>query len=150
MSTQYLSIEGMVKWNHIFKPSERFNKFEIQLYPNKEGMEKYRSSGMQMKVNTDEDGEFIKLSRPVDKIINGELANFGPPEVVDSDNNVFSQIIGHGSKILVDIITYGTIKGVGHRFNKITVLEHVKYDPDADQEAPAPKDNSVATDEVSF
>jgi hypothetical protein len=132
MATQYLKFKGPCKWAQVYKQDDKYNNYKIQLYLNAETKAAYIKSGIQVGIKTDEDGEYVVFRRPHAKLIKGDVANLGPPKVEDKDRNPFTQTIGNGSIVEVDVSVYDTIKGKGHTLNAVKVIDHVEYVRQAD------------------
>lgn len=153
MATTYHNFSGMVKWAKTKKPSEKYNKYEIDMYLDEESWDEFRASGIGVKVREDEDGRYVRFSRPAEKVINGEKVEFGPPEVEDEQGNHIADWIGNGSKGTVNVVAYtydnSYGKGTGHRWQKLTVNELVSFTPESKGDA-EPSDNKGMDDEIPF
>lgn len=104
--TEKVSFQGKAKWNDLFIPN-KFDKWEIVLYPDAPSLEKFKSLGTKNKVHEDEDGTWVRFSRPISKKIRGREVAFAPPIVTDKDNVIQPNVgIGHGSDVTVTCEKY--------------------------------------------
>jgi hypothetical protein len=82
---------------------------------------------------TDKEGnEFIRLRRPVQKQIKGEMVEFDPPKVVDADGNDIPDdvLIGNGSEAVVNVAVYDAGRYKGHRLQAVKITNLVEYTGD--------------------
>jgi len=141
--------------------------WKLSFFPeNEKEWEKFKSTGLQLKVKKDEtdNADYFQLRRPTKKLIKDDLIIFSPPEItgkvqvsyVDADGNKVRQYnkadkltvtrqgdpieLGNGTQVLVNFSYYDTIKGPGHRLENITVLDLVEYDRDAPKAEPEKKE----------
>jgi len=134
MATQYYNFDGIAHWAKVYKPDSKYNKYSVDLYMSDKNIDTLQKAGVTLKIREDENGKFVKFSRPDSKVIKGELVKLGPPKVEALNNGSFvpfSDLIGNGSKVRVNISVYDTREGKGHTMLGVTVLEHVKYEPDS-------------------
>lgn len=120
-------LTGIVKWAKVHKPDEKYQNFSLNLYPDKDTWAVFAESGIGVTPKEDDDGKFITLRRPVQKVIKGELVKFGPPAVFDKDKKDITDLIGNGSRVTVKVAVFDTIKGKGHRMEAVRVDDLVKY-----------------------
>lgn len=136
MATLNLYLSGTCKWAKLGVPDQKYNNFQLDLYPSEKSMKDFINSGLQLQVHESEEGKFIKLRRSVSKVIKGKLVEFGPPTLLDKDNNeldVKKFLVGNGSAVTVKIAVYDTVKGKGHRLEKVRIDELIPYgDGDAE------------------
>jgi hypothetical protein len=150
MGTTYHTFTGEAIWSKVYKgqvdnkfpTNDGAGKFSIGLKPDVLSQEEFEESGIRIKPK---DG-FYFFSRPEFKVFNGEKTIFGPPEVVDEKGNVFTESIGNGSIVQIEVVAYDSKFGKGHRLDSVRVLDHVPYvkptegkdaSPPAETEAPA-------------
>ena len=131
MATKYHKIKGQIKWaKNVIEPDDfrGSSNYKVNLYNVDEAA--WKSSGVQTRPKQDRDGDMVYvLKRPVKKLIKGDIVEFGPPEFVMSDGSPVTKMVGNGSNVEVEYITYDTSMGVGHRFNKVIVHNLVEYAP---------------------
>lgn len=133
MATRYIYLSGTTKWAKVRTPDEKYNNFQVPLYLDAKSTEAYDKLGLGLKKREDEDGSYYVFKRPLVKPIKNELVEFGPPKVVDKDNQPFEGLIGNGSKITVKISVYDTMKGPGHRLEAVRVDDLVEYNPEGNE-----------------
>lgn len=128
--TLYLSgvVEGPIRLN---SPDEKYDSFYVGLGLDAESQKTFDASGMQQQVvKSNETGKpFYFFRRPNKKVIKDELVKFGPPKVLDKDNNAVTDFVGKGSKVTIKVVVYDSRKGKGHRLEAVRVDELVKYEP---------------------
>ena len=158
MASKWLNLKGRVKWCKPYEPEEYKGdtRWTVTLYPLDSEWDKFNKSGLQLEVKEDDDGKFIRLRRTAKKLFpkDEEITKFSPPTIsgavnvayVDektnapirsfkkSDGVVMKTIgeqvnIGNDSLCLVNICTYDTQQGKGHRWEGLTVLELEEYNP---------------------
>lgn len=132
MSTTVWYFTGPCKWAKVYKSQldPKYKRWSIDVYLDNKNLDDYKRSGMQLEVREDEDGKFVRFSRASVKIINKEVVEFDPPEVVrvsEEGNSPFNDPIGNGSIVVVKVAVFDTQKGKGHRLDKVGVIEHVPY-----------------------
>lgn len=136
MATEYYNIVGKCAWaKNLFVPdvSKYGKKWSLDVYPDPDGLEVYKETGMQLKPIKKPyfDGEVgYKFRRDVEKRINGEMQQFDPPTVKNKDGTDWPDnvSIGNGTVVEANIAVYDTVMGKGHRLMGVTILEHVPYD----------------------
>lgn len=126
-TTSYHTFKGTCKFAQLYRPN-KFNKYSINLYPDKKSKEAYIKSGCQSEFKEDDDGSYITLRRNSQFLTQaGKLMEFGPPVVTDAEGNAFDKLIGNGSTVEITVATYDTGKGKGTRLDRVKVLKHVEY-----------------------
>lgn len=180
MATKYLKFKGFVKWAKVYEP-DNYNdilKYTLAFYPeNGAEWEKFRKSGIKLKVKDDPNGEgqFVNIKRPVEKTFGSKDVIFTPPIItgkvnvhyIDPENPTKplrsydkgtvaevqrvgeSVSIGNGSRVIVTICTYETKSfGIGSRLESLEILDLVEYNPDAVvEEEDVPDDAVIVEDE---
>lgn len=136
--TEYINIEGYAAWAKVTEDNyDEYlgNKFWCVNLTFKNGKEedKFRRTGIGLQIKQDGDGGFVKFRRPLEKVIKGETVYFDPPKITvwDAEKEEFvpfTEEIGNGSLIRCNVSYFQTMKGVGHRLEGITVLDHVPYE----------------------
>ncbi len=143
MSTQYFTFSGTLKWAKVYKPDPKYDNFTVDLYMDEESWDRFNKTGLSLSPREDMDGKYIRFRRPNKKLIKNEVAEFGPPEVIyvqgfnPQDYGGGHPLIGNGSKGEISIVVYDTIKGKGHRLNRVTVTDLIPYNrPSEDIQKP--------------
>ena len=152
MATQTYYFTGKCQWAKVYKGQEdqRYQNFGLDVELDEKNLAIYKESGIQthLQVSGEKsqtgreitwcDGRkgvtFVKFKRPVSKLIKGQLVNYGPPSVLDKDNQPFDKPIGNGSSVTCKVVVYDTAKGKGSRLETVRVDEWVEYKKD---DAPA-------------
>ena len=138
MATQFYYFKAKAQWCRLYEgmEDEKFGHYGLDFFP--DDVEAFKASGVQLQPRENEDGDiFFKLRRHPEALIKGELTKFGPPKVVDKDNEPFDKLIGNGSEVTVKIAVYDTAhKGKGHRLESVRVEDLVVYEKDGEDAAP--------------
>ena len=177
MATNYFNIKGFIKWAKPYEPDEYLGakRWIVNFYPaDAVQMERLIKSGLTLKIGKDEDGEFVKLRRPVKKEIGENIVIFAPPRItgevevdyVDQDGNPITsynkgdgkEIIRRGEKIplgnltecIINYSVYSTQKGNGHRWEGLRVTKLVEFEervdePESEETKVEPKKEEVKT-----
>jgi hypothetical protein len=132
MATKYEFFSGKAKWAHTTKP-DKYDKYSIVLYLDQASLEKVRElketkPPILNQLSKDEDGYYIKFSRPMSKVYNGKVKGFAPPEVLKPDGIPLTEaLIGNGSDVTckVEVYTYNTPGGGQGR---ATRLQSIRVD----------------------
>lgn len=139
MATKTIYLKGKLKWAHTARP-DKYNNWSTVLYPDEESLKvvwdlKNGKPAILNTIGKDEDGEFIKLSRPQNKTINGTVRPFAAPPVVDANGIPITQtLIGNGSDGTVKCAVYDYRKGEGKaiRLEAIRVDNLIPFVPQTD------------------
>lgn len=133
--TEYLSGKGMyVRMQNL----DKFGKWSLQLYLDQKSLStwaKLKEEGILNSSKRDDQGEFVRLSRPAMKTFRGIETQMSPPVVIDKDGNTIQDWIGNGSDIEAKITVYqftkqfGGGQGSAIRLEGIKVLNLVPYAP---------------------
>lgn len=135
MATQFFRFYGITKWCKVAQPDEKYNRYTLDLFLDDKSWKLYNKSGLQLKVREGEvetfdgeelKGEFLSFGRKAESIIKGELKKFDPPKLTHN-NKPFNGLVGNGSRVSIDVAVYDTMKGKGHRWDSINVLNLVEY-----------------------
>lgn len=130
MASRTIYLVGTCAWAKLKTPDPKYGHYSIDLYPSEKSWEIFDSSGMQLTKRTSENGEYISLRRPAQKLIKGELVDFGPPKLLDKHNEPMDKLVGNGSEVTVKVQVYDTLtKGVGHRLESVRVENLITYNP---------------------
>lgn len=118
----------------------------IKLYPDSESLSTFQGLRLMNKIYEDDDGKWIRLKRPTEKVMRGELTRFSPVIVSDTSNNAITGPMGIGSEIEVDLTVYSSAMGSGSRLERITVTKLVPYVPKAKEDAPETRSEAPPSD----
>ncbi len=124
---------GQAYWTKLDKPDEKYKYWGLYLRLDDENRKVLKESGLQLTPGKDkkEGWEYIRLRRPMQKPIKGELVDFEKPKLVDSDNIEYIDrpLVGNGSYVTCKVLVYDTMKGPGHRLEAVRVDSLVEYVP---------------------
>ena len=168
MATNYFNIRGTVKWPKVYEPDEYLGvkRWTVNFYPlNAEEKQKLIDSGISTKLQKDNEGnEFMKLRRPTTKAIKDNLVVFAPPKLtglvnvdyVDQEGNPITSYnkgdgkeirrrgepvdIGNDTEVILNFSVYTTVKGNGHRFEGMKIINLVKYEGISSGDEGVPED----------
>lgn len=132
MATKIFYFTGVAFWAKVQKPDEMYDRYSLDLYLDPDSMEKFKDSGLQLKVRENENGTYVRFSRSPTKLIKGEEVSLGKPEVLIYDAQAedyiqFDGLIGNGSEVVCKVSVYNTQKGVGHTLEAVAVDTLVEY-----------------------
>lgn len=127
MPTATYYFQGSCKWAKVHKPDPKYGNYEVNLYMTPESWDLFDQSGLRLERRNDDDGEYVTFRRPHTKLIKGEQNVFGPPEVL-LDGEVTDKFIGNGSDVTLKVSVYDTMKGKGHRLEKVRIDRLEEYD----------------------
>lgn len=135
MATKFYYFDGPVKWAKV-QPQQldrKYNKYSINVYLDDVNLERFKESGSQTEIKTDDDGTYVQFKRDNQKLIKGELVEFGVPEVFLKDDQGkdkrFEGNIGNDSVVTVKVAIYDGAKGKGSRLESVRIDELVEYEP---------------------
>ncbi len=139
MSAKTYYFAGPVKWAKVYTHNhDEYGGVEfasIDVYMDEENLERFQSSGSQLKLREDEEGAFVKFRRNIENPINPDWG--GVPQVIDTEGDSFMELIGNGSVCTIKVTVYDTKMGKGTRLETVRVDEHVEYNkPGEEQEEP--------------
>lgn len=138
MASRTVFLQGKGKWITVKVP-DKFNKYGLSFYPNEKALEILRdlqSEGLLNRMKKDDDGYFMRISRPASKEIKGKVRGFEPPTLLGPDSLPLTDtLVGNGSDVTckVDIYTYPTPtggKGIAMRLDSIRVDNLIPYTKD--------------------
>lgn len=149
MGTRKVKLTGLSYWAKVFEDNRDLTGFEdalkdiggqttIDMDLDSEQLEKLKKSKSMKrgKVSPDNDGlTRVRFTRKWTEQYGG-----GAPTVVKADGSAWDYdedgAIGNGSTVEVTLSVYDTSRKaiVGTRIEKVKVLEHLEYDPDAEDE----------------
>lgn len=133
MAQTTVYLRGIAKWAKLTTPDPKFKVYTLDLYPDDPSWELYHQTDLELKEREDDEGgKFIKIRRPVEKLIKGEIVTFGPPKTLVPDGDGVAELgdklVGNGSRVVAKVVVYDTPKGKGHRLETVLVEELVEYD----------------------
>lgn len=164
MATRKVKLTGIAYWSRVFEDNRDLTGFQdalkdlggqttIDVDLDDDNMAKLRKSKSMKRGTTSPDNNDltrVKFTRKWEDRIAG-----GAPKVVKADGTVWDfdedGMIGNGSTVEVTLSVYDTSRKaiVGTRLDKVKVLVHKEYDPDAEEEddtpAPPPKAKTPTT-----
>lgn len=140
MASTTVYLKGKAQWAKVLPHNKDKNEdfhgpgggYTIDLYVEKEELEKYTATGGRVNPRTTEDGILLKLRRKHTH----NIADFGgAPQVVDADGNDWDgTLIGNDSVVECAVTVYDTKMGKGTRLEGVKVLELVELPPLEDAE----------------
>ncbi len=163
MGTRKVKLTGLSYWAKVFEDNRDLTGFEdalkdiggqttIDMDLDDANMEKLKKSKSMKRGKDSPDNDGLTRVRFTRKWT--EQYGGGAPTVVKADGSVWDYdedgAIGNGSTVEVTLSVYDTSRKaiVGTRIEKVKVLEHKEYDPDADdeeeEEAPPPPKKAAA------
>jgi hypothetical protein len=114
-------LRGKAGWNHTKRPN-KYGDWVVQIYPDKESMEKVHAlleKGIKNKLAKDEENRYhISFKRPQEKKDRqGKVFRLDPPIVMNKDKTLFSeQFFGRDSDIAIKLETYGGNNPMGGKY----------------------------------
>jgi hypothetical protein len=139
MATDFVYLTGKAKWCRATQP-DPWGNWKIDLYLIPESVEKVNElkttvsgvSGVKNELKKDEDGYYVTLRRPTQKMMRGKVVGFAPPEVLDKEGKPFHEPIGNGSDVTVKVSVYthgtpGGGKARAMRWEAVRVDNHVPF-----------------------
>lgn len=135
MASKFYKFRGKMKWNQNITTPDEFRGsefYKVSLYDlDEQSLKDFEESGIQSKPKQDNDGDTLyTFRRPVQKIIQKKLAEFGPPEFVKEDGSPVDVMVAHGSEAEIEVVVYDTMMGKGCRLNKVTVTNLIEFTPE--------------------
>lgn len=149
--TIYAKFTGPVKWAKVYEPDTAFGKTEwtVDQYLDAEALEYRKKLGIQSKVKSDEEGEYVKYKRGTTAVFNGKVNEFHPPIIFNKDGSkaVWYEVneagdgydrkgepilIGNGSVCECTVAVYETAKGNGQRLESIKIIDLIEYKREGD------------------
>ena len=162
MATRKVVLTGIGEWAKVFEDNRDMKGFEgaweefngactIDMILDDENMQILRNSQSMKKGTPDPEGRGTKV-RLIRKFETGRDWDSGAPVVTKSDGSKWNYeedgTIGNGSTVQVTLSVYDTSrKGiVGTRLDRIKVINHVEYQPEAEDEVVPPPPPRVVSD----
>lgn len=133
---RYDYFTGLCKYARLKSPDPENGTWYINIYPNATDLPRllaYKEDpAIRNHVRKDEDGTFMKISRPQVKKRNvGADMVFEAPLVVDKDGKVITDLIGNGSNVTVQVEVYDYAHkgkpGRAIRLESVRVNELIPY-----------------------
>lgn len=145
---EFKYLQGKCKWAKLVTPDTKFDplgKWSIQLYLDAKSLDEVMAlktttpngvRGILNKVQKDDDGTYIVLSRPAQRAYKGVMRALSPPEVLDKDGKITNVRIGNGSDVTVKVEVYthgvpGGGKGRAARLMAVRIDNLVPYERDS-------------------
>jgi len=134
-STVYL--QGKCKWARLQAP-DQWGNWKLNLYPTSDSMATFKELGVKNTVKRDDDGDYIALRRPTQRVVKGKVLGLSPPVIVDKEGNPIEGVgIGNGSDLTVklDYYSYKSPQGDSGkaiRLAGVRVDNLVPYNPSND------------------
>jgi hypothetical protein len=128
--TKEIYLSGTAKWVKYLE-LDRYDNYTIDLYLDKKSKKKFEESGVQLKVRSDEGGEYVTFKRRGFRNTPDGQESMGRPVLYDENNDVVEdeRLIGNGSKVTIKIRVYTTSMGIGHEWVSFRIDELVEYNP---------------------
>jgi hypothetical protein len=132
MADKYYYLKGKSAWAKIKNPDKEYECYSVDLFLDGESKILFKDSGLQLKVKSTEDGDYIRLRRPLQKNFKDKgVVDNGPPQVLlknaDGDYTPFDDFIGNGSEIICKVRVYDTNRGKGHELTVVAIEKLVEY-----------------------
>lgn len=133
-------LKGKAKWaSRLFVPDIEYKRWSVVLYPDAPSLEIIRdlqAQGVKNVLKKDDDGYYISLGRPTEKLMRGKVVAFAPPVIVDAADQPIPGGIGNGSDITVkmEVYSHGTPSGgkaKAMRLSGVRVDNLIKYEKDS-------------------
>lgn len=144
MASKTYFFTGTAKWAK-FKTPDKYGKYSLDLYMDKENLDQYKKSGIQSQVKADDDGAFVSFKRLHEQVIKGENVEWGPPKVVllegkdDEGKPVYTSfdgLVGNGSVVTCRVLVYDGARGKGQRLEAVGIEKLVEFNPGDQSEFP--------------
>jgi len=124
-------IQGKVCWASVMadRPNTNFTpKWEINVYLDSKNKKILKDLGVEDKIKTDDQGEYVKIYRPVETSTGKQRR---PPVVIDKNGQPVTEDIGNGSlcavQFRVDEWEFNKKTGVRLDLQGVMVLDHIVY-----------------------
>lgn len=150
LASKTYRFRGKAMWCKCHTPDTKYDRYVVDAYLDEPSFRLFKASGLQLEIRDGDEGKYVKFARPTSKIIKKELVKFDPVEVVDENGNKIGPdtLIGNGSVVAFDVVVYDTVKGKGHRWDRLIVKELNEYNQiieadDLPVEEEAPKETKT-------
>ena len=134
MPTQEMYFKGKAKWAKLLKPDQKYGNYQITVELTDKSLKEFVKSKLQLTIKGDNE---VTFKRPPQKLIKGEMVEFGKPRVLSADGEPFpieKYMIGNGSDVTVKVMVYDTLKGKGHRLEAVRVDNLIEYKKEGQDE----------------
>lgn len=125
-TTHYFT--GIAHYPRLSRPDD-YGNYSVGVTLDAASQAELKASGLTLQDRSYNGATFTTFRRPQQKLIKQELVQFGPPVVIDKNNEPVTKMVGNGSKVTVKVIAYDSMKGKGHRLEKVRVDELIEYTP---------------------
>lgn len=122
MATQYVYLTGTTEYVNLAKP-DKFEKYTLGLRLDKESLATFKDLGLKIAIK---DKNLVYLNRRIQmQKMNGEVIEFGPPQVIDKDKNEvpvdeYSKA-WTGAEVTAKVVVYDSSRGKGHRLEAVRI-----------------------------
>lgn len=104
-------LKGKVKHCRHIQPDTGFepHKWSVNFYPDEESLNKIKElkkEGVQNHLKNDDDGWWMKFSRPTERVFKGVKEGLAPPRVIDKNGVPIEVRIGDGSDGVISLEVY--------------------------------------------
>lgn len=137
MAMKLVYLQGKAKWtNKLFVPDQQYKCWSMVLYPNAASYDKILElkkggeyDGILNVIKKDDDGYYVTLKRPTEKVIKGKVQAFQSPIVTNADGSPLINVsIGNGSDVTAGIEFYTYPKPTGGKRGSAIRLLTVRVD----------------------
>lgn len=114
------------KGKTITKPAQ----WSLDLFMDEPSLKAFKNSDSQLKVRTDKETEmdFVSFHRPLTIKVKDEDIKLNPPEVLNSENEPITDLIGNGSEVTIKVSMFNTRMGTGTRLEAVRVENLIPYE----------------------
>ena len=112
MAQKQVYLQGKSKWARLQSPDD-WGNWKLNLYLTPESKKTFEDLKVKNHLKRDDDGDFVAIKRPVQKMIKGKVMGLAPPVIVDKDGTPTTEMIGNGSDVTVkcDYYSYKSPQG---------------------------------------
>jgi hypothetical protein len=139
MAKEFVYLQGKCNYAKFVTPDNKYQRWGLDLYFTEESLAKFKALKLKTHLKMSDDGFFAKISRPVSKLIRGELVAFLPPKIYDKEGMPMEGVlIGNGSDVTVKCEVYrytppgSKIKENAIRLESVRVDNLIPYEPKKD------------------
>jgi len=137
-------LQGKGKWVKVKAP-DQWGNWKLNLYLTDESKKTFQDLKVKNYLKRDDDGDYIVVRRPTQKMIKGKIQGLAPPTIVDKDGAPTETAIGNGSDITVKCDYYSYKSPTGEpgkaiRLAGVRIDNLVPYTPDKDYPEQLKKD----------
>lgn len=139
----YHNFKGKIRWARVTEAAKdtKYDKegiYTIDFYP--ENLDQFKASGIQSEIKYNDEGNpYVRLRRKHEQLFKKEFKVLGPPQVKYQGKD-YTGTIGNDSTVYVNVETFPTAKGIGHRLSRITIIDLVEYKR---EETPQEQDDEI-------